>query len=1236
MSYSRRSDKVRTDAPIINPYDAFTQPEFDEFIGGLTDKIRGALDPRARYRNLDRSSDASLSYRDFSLDRSVSVGDSFRGGSVQSVPRSSVDTTREHYEDDGIKYEEEAQDFEEVDESPSRVASNLPKVVVSGAGDEESPFLISDTEEENGSATPPASRLEGKSRPVVFEEVEEDDELEEDVEDEELHSNYPIWNEEGRPVSIDDVEELGPAEPSFIFDEDQIEEEASQTVQGYSHEPQYHEIEDDDYSEENQLDAAEQLDEYIVAELDHLPPEDSFQELVNRTVGITGINSSIVPQRNDSPRPQEYTADEQSSSAFLSQAPHSTIPSVFSFEDHHSDAQYGGSAPIISHGITWPTPEFASTSAIGFYPGYPTHTPLTDSSEVIGEAINGDSVGDTAPILMPSYTPSESLHVPEVPTPPPIILPATQSSDIHEERPKSPSPTGLPHQASIPPTFGINHVVTSGNDRFVEPQGPVEPINLRSENIFEDYPETQSTTGESRLVETSQHDGSEAEPFVQDFSGSLNEKNQEGSSASTRSTTPVQPSGKLLVQEETITPTQTVAPFAASQATLGTPRDELWDSQRTFTFSDFPSRTMSIADDATLTPNTLDTSPFRLDRMSTMASDDYFASQSIRSVSQEAPSEPLSTQETLRSDVGQDQELKPPEAKYPGLLDDDSSLSELDEPTPVKSKRQNKNPRATRELKALQGADLALDLPPYRATRSAQSSPVVPSFSPIKVKGKGKSSPLVGSSAPKPARKTSSRTTSHSVSSRKLTKRSSKSPSKEASDDLEKEPAALETVEEEDSEEDEVSGKQSSNRTKRRRKARLSLMEGDDEDYLPEETERSLKKRRIEAHELDVEKSLDDVDLGTVLETAEAGAGAGGAQQRAEGVSSKTNRKRARSETPSGHSEESSTSTSSVSSDDGGSEFRPSVAGDDKDEEAARDGEDQSQTTEEAEGDGENGQANGKQLKKQARGFKLGLDGRLYKPSRESDEEDDDEEEPKYGEGLQTYQDLLEDVQGIAEGAEERLKELREQRRLKKVAERAEAKEKKKERKREKKEKAKAEGAKDSGGDKMEIEVGKGEQTNVGERKRPVARTKSTTGSRKTKKEKDATKSASVDPVTSPVGEGDGGSQTVKRPKQRTKKPSTKKKEEEKPKDESNPMDGVVATSNLPAPLAAQYPTPVQPPPPNQSSNSSSWPNIFRLFGTSTPHDSGMKEQRTVAKAGEVNQADGDDTGADADQMDVD
>jgi hypothetical protein len=36
---------LRSKAPILNPYDKFTQPEFDAWIGGITSALRHALDP---------------------------------------------------------------------------------------------------------------------------------------------------------------------------------------------------------------------------------------------------------------------------------------------------------------------------------------------------------------------------------------------------------------------------------------------------------------------------------------------------------------------------------------------------------------------------------------------------------------------------------------------------------------------------------------------------------------------------------------------------------------------------------------------------------------------------------------------------------------------------------------------------------------------------------------------------------------------------------------------------------------------------------------------------------------------------------------------------------------------------------------------------------------------------------------------------------------------------------------
>ena len=154
MSRSRNAYEAPSDAPVVNPFDRFTQGDFDDYVGGLRSKIRDALDPRRGLRNRDRDSDASfgLGYGEFRFGRSVSVGETSFAASGQSVPRSSVEgelgERRVQYQDQG---DDPESDQEEGNQSPSK-----PTVVVSGAGDEESPFVISDDEDEEETPAPAA------------------------------------------------------------------------------------------------------------------------------------------------------------------------------------------------------------------------------------------------------------------------------------------------------------------------------------------------------------------------------------------------------------------------------------------------------------------------------------------------------------------------------------------------------------------------------------------------------------------------------------------------------------------------------------------------------------------------------------------------------------------------------------------------------------------------------------------------------------------------------------------------------------------------------------------------------------------------------------------------------------------------------------------------------------------------------------------------------------------------
>ncbi|KAG8811923.1 hypothetical protein FRC17_002275, partial [Serendipita sp. 399] len=644
MSYSKRTEKVRTNAPIINPYEAFTQPEFDDFISGLTDKIRDALDPRARHRNQDRGSDASYSYRDFSFDRSVSVGDSFRGGSVQSVPRSNIDTIGENEGDDRTENEDEDPGSEEDGENSPRVA--LPKVVVSGAGDEESPFVISDSEEENESQTPHASSFQDRQP----EEVEEDDELEEDIASKDAPMMYSAWGEEEGPFEVeDDVEEGGPAAPSFMLDEEEyVEESHPVTSQRYPHESLYQEQNDeaweDDHSEGNQLDTAEELDEYIEAELDDLPPEDSLRGVEVEEVD-DAENVRTAAQEEYSQRAHHYAIEgsDPVSIPFFSAPPHPSVPSLFGFNELPSTEQHGDDSRVASQTIAWPTPEFSSTSAIGFYPSYPVHSAPQNLPET-EVTTNGHDIEDVASLFAPLYASSGTPDVPEASSqfPAPIRVPQYEylqgeGSTKLPAWPELSRPPFMPQAAKFsaaPPSADhhepLEHLSNFGYGSREAPsldaEEPAEPTALRADAIYEEYPGTQSTTGDSKLIETSQQEGSsDAAPLTQGDAGDQDEKE---SFVSTRSATPLQPPTEAQTQEEPRNATMGFPLFGASQITLGASQEGMWDSQKTITMTDFPSRSLSIVDEATLTPTTMDASPSRPGRTSTIASDDYFGSQS--------------------------------------------------------------------------------------------------------------------------------------------------------------------------------------------------------------------------------------------------------------------------------------------------------------------------------------------------------------------------------------------------------------------------------------------------------------------------------------------------------------------------------------------------------------------------------------------------------------------------------
>lgn len=213
MSRSRNTHQGSSDAPVVNPFDRFTQVDFDDYVGGLRNKIRDALDPRRGLRNRDRDSDASfgLGYGEFKMGRSVSVGETSFATSGQSVPRSSVEGELGEqiiqHSDGEEDPESDTSDHDENNRSSSKLA-----IVVSGAGDEESPYVISDDEDEGDTPAPaiPPEVLTPRTKAHQFlglqEEEERDNEDDEDEEETTSSPSRPAAGPMNRYEDIDDVQ----------------------------------------------------------------------------------------------------------------------------------------------------------------------------------------------------------------------------------------------------------------------------------------------------------------------------------------------------------------------------------------------------------------------------------------------------------------------------------------------------------------------------------------------------------------------------------------------------------------------------------------------------------------------------------------------------------------------------------------------------------------------------------------------------------------------------------------------------------------------------------------------------------------------------------------------------------------------------------------------------------------------------------------------------------------------
>jgi hypothetical protein len=231
MSRARNARDTSSDAPVVNPFERFTQLEFDDYVGGLRNKIRDALDPRRGLRNRDRDSEGSfgLGYGEFKMGRSVSVGESSFAASDQGVPRSSVEDEcgerKPPYNQDD---DDPQSDLSEPD--ASTYSALKPTIVVSGEGDSESPFVISDDEDDDepdptaGDPVTPRRKAHQLLGLQGADEVDYDDEGDdEEEEEEEDQTSSPLRAPlESGPLNFyDDIDDIE------LVDEDNVESEYS-------------------------------------------------------------------------------------------------------------------------------------------------------------------------------------------------------------------------------------------------------------------------------------------------------------------------------------------------------------------------------------------------------------------------------------------------------------------------------------------------------------------------------------------------------------------------------------------------------------------------------------------------------------------------------------------------------------------------------------------------------------------------------------------------------------------------------------------------------------------------------------------------------------------------------------------------------------------------------------------------------------------------------------------------
>lgn len=1051
MSYSRERITTRSDAPIINPYEQFTQPEFDDFIGGLTSKIRDALDPRARLRNRDRTAGSegdfshSGSFYEYSFGqrRSTSVGEgSLRGASVQSVPRSSEEVQEE--EEEGEEEEDELDEERE----PTPVKTPAPMVVVSGAGDEDSPFVISDDEEEDNVPAPipqvaspkPASTLE-----QVEEYEDQEDEIGGDEEEEETDSVLlDGWNgaPEDNVQDVDDDEELQAGEG---YD---VEENADVLFEESGSSPWTQDATDQQDGEDTR-EGSHQLDEFFTADADHanffMTDMPLMAEYVEHEVTHQPTPGIVWPFQAGAA--EIYSSQVNSISPFF--APSTNF------------AQEGGQMNTReSQRVTWNlSPEYApvdpTTYAIaGSYDPVsgagddedvetPAELQEPDEEQAIGTQSTGidDLISSTTPPLSPSgFTttvadPSLVSDNSSIATSIAAVAEQAQDADIIHPVDSPPNELGDadrtlpaevvqdlnrdvvdfpdPHRVPEPTLFGTPEGVSGISGHAVDPSLWAE---APTSNVSEQ--DASSTKEEETISPKSQSPNLPPAYMLippqidtRESSNSQLGGHRDASEHQTASIPLETPQEELdllgrglLVRQDSDLPSTIDG-------------DEELEAAQTVRGST-PARTIELAptmSELTFTQDADDLTP----RSSVAYPSTLIGTSQLYPLPEDEEA-PIPTQATIDADPV---EPGPRIGESTLRSDDESSALTSDEEQPANARTRRKiakgkrhAPMGSRELKALELDPLTLDMPRARRTRSTQPSPVVSSALPTskgkRVAKRSASSPITPTVAPK--------RTKHNLRSQPTLSSTSKASSPALSHVASKAGEIEGSVDHDGDDEsrDERAHTPSTTsrkrvKVKRKRIARGSLT-GDDEDYLPEEAERSIKKRKVAAQEQDLDHSLEVVDLGSVLEHAEA-----------DTAHKKPSKSKKRTAELRG---ESLSVTSTTRSESEGSDFEPDAQRDEEENSSAeetvedhaqlpdRSGEADSQATDQNPADSH------PKRKHLPRGHRIPNDLRVYKPDGgESPDEYLPETEIAY----------LMDVRGIAEGAEERLAELRKQKREK-------------------------------------------------------------------------------------------------------------------------------------------------------------------------------------------------------------